>query len=81
MKGAFPPLKGSPVVGNDDATLHIKIVLEGYDARSEYSVMPPFKDRLSDDQIAAIINYERTSWGNHSKTITVDDVARVRAAQ
>jgi cytochrome c oxidase cbb3-type subunit 2 len=81
VKGAFPPLKGSPVVGDDDATLHIKIVLEGYDARSEYSVMPPFKDRLTDDQIAAIINYERTSWGNHSKTVTVDEVAKIRAAQ
>lgn len=80
VKGAFPPLKGSPVVDDDDATLHIKIVLHGYDARSEYSVMPPFKDRLSDDEIAAIINYERTSWGNHSKTITVDEVTKVRAS-
>jgi cytochrome c oxidase cbb3-type subunit 2 len=81
VKGAFPPLKGSPVVDNDDASLHIKIVLEGYDARSEYSVMPPFKDRLSDDEIAAIINYERTHWGNHSKTVTVEEVAKIRASR
>lgn len=81
VKGAFPPLAGSPVVNNDDATLHIKIVLDGYDARSEYSVMPPFKDRLSDDEIAAIINFERSSWGNHGKTITANEVAQVRASQ
>lgn len=81
VKGAFPPLKGSPVVNDDDPTLHIKIVLDGYDARSQYSVMPPFKDRLSDDAVAAIINFERTSWGNHGKTITAGEVAEVRSSQ
>jgi mono/diheme cytochrome c family protein len=43
--------------------------------------MPPFKDRLSDDEIAAIINYERTHWGNHSKTVTVEEVAKIRASR
>jgi cytochrome c oxidase cbb3-type subunit 2 len=78
VKGAFPPLKGSPVVDNDDPALHIKIILEGYDARAEYSVMPPFKDRLSDDEIAAIVNFERTHWGNHSKTVTTAEVTDIR---
>ena len=78
VPGAFPSLKGSDIVNDDDATLHIKIVLEGYDARSQYSVMPPFKGRLSDEEIAAIINYERTSWGNDGATITADDVAQNR---
>lgn len=79
VKGAFPPLKGSPVVDNDDPSLHIKIILEGYDARAEYSVMPPFKGRLSDDEIAAIVNFERTHWGNHSKTVSVSEVTEIRA--
>jgi cytochrome c oxidase cbb3-type subunit 2 len=78
VKGAFPPLKGSPVVDNDDPSLHIKIILEGYDARAEYSVMPPFKDRLSDDEIAAIVNFERSNWGNHSKKVTTAEVTEIR---
>lgn len=80
MPGAFPALKGADVVNDADATLHIKIVLEGYDALPQYGAMPPFKDRFSDDEIAAIINYERTSWGNKGKTITPDEVAKIRAS-
>lgn len=79
IKGAFPSLVESPVVVDDDAALHIKILLKGYDARTQYSVMPPFGNRLSDAEIAAIINFERTSWGNDSKTITADEVTKVRA--
>lgn len=79
IKGAFPALKGSTIVNDADPTLHIKIILEGYDAIPGYGVMPPFKDKFDDDQVAAIINYERTSWGNNAKTITVDDVKKIRA--
>lgn len=80
IKGAFPALKGADIVNDDDASLHIKIVLEGYDALPQYGAMPPFKDRFTDDEIAAIINYERTSWGNHGKTITTEEVAKIRAS-
>lgn len=80
MPGAFPPLKGADVVNDDDPTLHIKIVLEGYDALPQYGAMPPFKDQFSDDEVAAIINYERTSWGNQGKTITPEEVAKIRAS-
>lgn len=80
LPGAFPALKGADVVNDDDPTLHIKIVLEGYDALPQYGAMPPFKDQFSDDQVAAIINYERTSWGNHGKTISPEDVAKIRAS-
>ena len=80
VKGAFPSLVASDIVHDADARLHIEIVLKGYDARSEYSVMPPFGDRLSDAEVAAIVNYERTSWGNDAKTITEAEVAAVRKA-
>lgn len=79
VKGAFPALKGSTIVNNPDATLHIKIVLGGYDAIPGYGVMPPFKDKFNDDEVAAIINYERISWGNHGKTITADEVKNIRS--
>lgn len=41
--------------------------------------MPPFADQLSDADIANIVNYERSSWGNHAKPATAADVAAVRA--
>lgn len=78
VKGAFPPLKGSTIVNDPDPSLHIKIVLEGYDAIPGYGVMPPFKDKFTDDEVTAIINYERSSWGNNGKPITADEVKKIR---
>ncbi len=83
IPGAFPPLKGNPAVDDPDPTLHIETVLHGaqgktIDGVNYASVMPPFADQLNDDEIANIINYERTSWGNDARPVTPDDVAQVR---
>jgi cytochrome c oxidase cbb3-type subunit 2 len=40
--------------------------------------MPPFGPQLSDEQIAAVMNHERTSWGNAARTVSAADVAAVR---
>ena len=79
LKGAFPPLKGSPVVNNADATLMVNIVLQGYDPRPEYGVMPPFAAKLTDAEIAAIVTHERNSWGNTGKPVTAEFVKKLRA--
>lgn len=78
LPGAFPPLAGSEIVNNDDAKLMIQIILQGYDARSEFAVMPPFAGQLSDEEIAAIANHERSSWGNNAAPISAEDVSKVR---
>lgn len=83
VPGAFPPLSGDPVVNNNDPTEHIETVLNGKSGKSidgvKYSSqMPPFAGSLTDAQIAAVINYERTHFGNHGKTITPQDVAKLR---
>ena len=39
------------------------------------SPMPAFRDTLSDADIANIINYERSSWGNHGKLVTAAQIA------
>ena len=82
--GAYPPIRGSGVVTKDDATKHIRIVLNGlrgakaggvvYD-----NVMPPFGGVLNDSEIADIINHERSSWGNHGKLVTPAQVAAERS--
>ena len=84
LPGAFPSLKDDAVVNKDDATKHIDVVLNGlHDARVSgvvySSVMPPFAATLSDAEIADLIDYERSSWGNHGKPIVAAQVAAERA--
>jgi mono/diheme cytochrome c family protein len=84
IPGAFPPLKGSGVVNKDDAAKHIQVVLNGMQgARAGgvvyASAMPPFAGVLSDTEIAEIIDYERSSWGNHGIPVNAAQVAAERA--
>jgi cytochrome c oxidase cbb3-type subunit 2 len=84
LPGTFPPLKGSGVVTKDDATKHMHVVLNGLQGEKAGGVvyaspMPPFAGTLSDADIADIIDYERSSWGNHGKPVTAAQVAAERA--
>jgi len=79
----FPPMKGDPVVTAADPSRHIRIVLFGLgrvtiNGVSYEAKMPAHKDELSDGEIAAVVNHERTSWGNSAPTVTAGDVAKVR---
>jgi cytochrome c oxidase cbb3-type subunit 2 len=83
LPGAFPPLKGDAVVANSDPTEHIRVVLFGLQGKTingiKYgSPMPPWT-QLSDADIAAIIDYERTAWENQGKPITASETAAIRA--
>jgi mono/diheme cytochrome c family protein len=40
--------------------------------------MPPYGDKLSDSQIAAVAQYIRTNWGNDFGPVTADQVADTR---
>ncbi len=84
VPGAFPPLKGNAAVDNADPTLHIHTVLYGAQGVTIGGVaypgaMPPFAGQLSNADVANIINYERSSWGNQAKPVTPVEVAAVRA--
>jgi cytochrome c oxidase cbb3-type subunit II len=83
LPDTFPPLKGSGVVNKVDATKHIQVVLNGLQGARAGGVMyaaamPPYAGTLSDAEIAAIINYERSSWGNHGAPVTALQVATER---
>lgn len=78
IQGAFPALAGSPIVTDNNPEMMIKVILMGYDARSEFAQMPPFADQLSNEEIAAIANHERTSWGNNASTLSAEDVKKIR---
>ena len=83
----FPPLAGSEWVTGDLDRL-IKVTLHGLIGPIEvrgvsYSgrvPMMPFKDLLSDEEVAAILTYVRNAFGNSSSTVEPDAVARVRAS-
>jgi hypothetical protein len=81
----FPALAGNPVVQGQDATSMIHIVLEGAtlpataSAPSTFS-MPGFAWRLSDQQVADVVNFIRSSWGNQAAAVTAGQVAALRKA-
>jgi mono/diheme cytochrome c family protein len=64
IPGVFPPLAGNGAIVAPLPNDIIKVVLAGIPARNGYIAMPPFAARLTDQQIADIANYVRTSWGN-----------------
>jgi cytochrome c oxidase cbb3-type subunit 2 len=83
--GTYPPIKGSGVVTKDDATKHIRIVLNGLQGAKAGGVlystsMPPFAGILSDVDIADVIDYERSSWGNHGKLVAAAQIAAQRGS-
>lgn len=76
MPGAFPPLAGSSIVTGDDLETYVGIIMNGYDARPDYGPMPNIgtTSNLTPEEVTAIMNHERTSWGNNAKEVTVDEI-------
>jgi len=88
VAGQFPPLVGSEwVVGGDwvgDNHL-VKILLAGMQGPVQvkgntYNNAMPAWAQLKDEQIAAVLTYIRSEWGNAAAPITVDYVKTIRAA-
>ena len=79
LKGAFPSLKGSPIVLGDDLELYVNIIMKGYDPRPEFASMNAvgLDNNLSAEDVTAIINHERTSWGNDAKPVTLEAVKKL----
>lgn len=80
VEGTFPPLAGNPVVVGDPATvIHVlkyglsgKINVEG---QAYNGMMPAWAQQLTDADIASVITYIRSSWGNKASAVTASDVA------
>lgn len=79
LPGAFPPLKNSPVVEGDNLELYVSIIMNGYDARAEYGIMPAVGTtaNFTENEVSAIINYERSSWGNTGKPVTAAEIKKI----
>ena len=81
LKGAFPTLKGSKVVLDDNPEIMVDIIMNGYSGRiSEgFGPMPPIGtiNNLSAEEITAIMNHGKTSWGNNAKKVTPDEIQKL----
>lgn len=84
LAGAFPPLKGSKIVLDDNPETLINIIMNGYNGREAegFGPMPPIGTTmgLTADELTAIINHEKTSWGNDAKKVTSAEVAELMEA-
>jgi mono/diheme cytochrome c family protein len=83
ISGAFPALVSDPVVTANDPNDHILTVLHGLKGEkiggvSYDSEMPSFAGQLSDQDIANIIDHERSSRGNKTSLVTPKDVGTLR---
>lgn len=80
---AFPPLAGNPTVTGTPVAV-IAIVKDGLEGRvtvggQAYSgIMPRWQGVLSDEQIASVISYIRSSWKNDASGVSVNDVKAVK---
>ena len=79
VKGAFPALKGSPIVNGDNLELYVDIIMNGYDARAEFGVMANVGTNMefTENEVTAIINYERSSWGNNGRKVTAEEIKKI----
>jgi mono/diheme cytochrome c family protein len=58
----------------------LKVVDRGISARNGFIAMPAFNTQLTDQQVAEIANYVRTSWGHQAPpNATPGMVAKLRA--
>jgi len=79
----FPPLAGSEMINTADATSLIHIVLTGSAMPSTKTApsalaMPDFAWRLSDQDVADVLSFVRSSWGNRAASVAANDVGRLR---
>ena len=74
VAGAFPPLKGNKIALGEPKAVSF-LVLAGRGA------MPAFKDSLSDAELASVMTYVRSAWGNKGAPIAPAVFAKARTGR
>jgi mono/diheme cytochrome c family protein len=81
----FPPLANNQSIQMTSAVNPIRMVLNGGYAPgtiknpSPYG-MPPFAQSLSDEEVAAVVTFIRTAWGNRGTPVMAKDANALRSA-
>ena len=82
IPGAFPPLKGSKWVTDKNVDVPIQIVANGLsgeitvDGHKYNGMMPAFAASIKPQEMAALVTYIRTSWGNTGSEVTTQDIEK-----
>jgi mono/diheme cytochrome c family protein len=84
LSGQFPPLAGSPWVTGSPRVL-ARILLHGLHGPvtvlgQTYNGIMPAWERFSDEQIAAVLTFIRSSWGNKAEPVLPALIAAERRA-
>jgi mono/diheme cytochrome c family protein len=85
MPPNYPPLAGNQSIQMTSAVNAIRMVLNGgfppgTAGNPRPYGMPPFAQRLSDDDVAAVVTYIRTSWGNRGEPVSARQANELRSA-
>ena len=80
--GLFPPLAGNRSILSDDPTSAIHVTLSGWKSAATKGQprvvgMPEF-GTLTDDELADIITFMRSSWGNQGSPVNAAQIKKVR---
>jgi cytochrome c6 len=73
IPGAFPALAGNGFVQGQAVDV-ATVLLKGRGG------MPDFSSSLDDSEIAQVLSYVRSSWGNSAAPLTAEEVAAQRSA-
>jgi len=85
MPPAYPPLAGNPSIQMESAVNPTRMVLNGgfppgTGGNPMPYGMPPFAQRLSDDEVAAVVTYIRAAWGNRGAAVSARQANDLRTA-
>jgi mono/diheme cytochrome c family protein len=79
----YPPLPGNANLQSADPSSTLRIILDGAQtlitARAPNTgSMPAYRDKLTDQQIAAVASYIRNAWGNAAAAVSAEQVTKAR---
>jgi alcohol dehydrogenase (quinone), cytochrome c subunit len=79
----MPPLAGNPAVLDANASSLINLVLNGAEPLVAKGVpdayrMPQFRVQLTDAQIADVLSFVRSAWGNNAGAVSTEQVKKMR---
>jgi mono/diheme cytochrome c family protein len=81
----YPPLAGNQSIQMSSAVNAIRMVLNGgfppsTGGNPKPYGMPPFAQSMSDDEVAAVVTYIRTAWGNRGAAVSAREANMLRSA-
>ena len=80
----YPPLPDNALLQSADPSSTLRVILDGAHTVTtprapNTGEMPAYAKQLSDEQIAAVTNYIRNSWGNAAPLVTAAQVKKARS--